>query len=53
MNKIYSNKIYTYQASPEKLAQELSESTICRGILENLNFQSWIHDYISYLLPAS
>jgi len=53
MNKIYSNNIYTYQASPEKLAQDLSESTTCRGILEILNFQSWIHDYISYLIPAS
>ena len=52
-NIIYSNNIYNYQASPEKLAQDLSESTTCRTILENLNFQSWIHDYISYLIPGS
>lgn len=51
--KLYSNYIYNYTSSPEKLAQDLSESTTCRGILQNSNFHSWIHDYISYLIPAS
>lgn len=52
-NVLYSNKIYNYIASPEKLAQDLSASMSCRTVLQNLNFQSWIHDYISYLIPDS
>ena len=52
-NILYSNNIYNYKSSPEKLAQDLSASTACRTILQNLNFQSWIHDYISYLIPGA
>ena len=51
--KLYYNYIYNYTSSPEKLSQDLSEAITCRTILQNSNFQSWIHDYISYLLPAS
>ena len=41
------------EQSSKKLVKELSESATCREVLKNWNFQSWIHEYISYLIPGS